>query len=287
MLQDRKIALVGCGTMGEAILQCLLAQGVATAAQISASVRSEARCSHLRHTYGIEATTCNIQAVQAAAIVLLGVKPQALPTLMPMLIGNIPPDALVLSIAAGITVQTLHQGLNHAAIVRAMPNTPAQVGRGMTVWYAASAVTRGQRSQTIALLQALGKELEVQQETTVDQATALSGAGPGFIFLVIEAMVDAGVQMGLNHAQAQTLTLETIAGSVELLRQTQQHPASLRNQVTSPGGATAAGLYELEKGGLRTTICNAILAAFQRTQQLSQPAPAKHEHGSSPRESEV
>ncbi len=270
MLKNSKVALIGSGTMGEAIIQGLLNQGTVAAEQISASARSQERCTYIQKSYGIQTSTCNIETIRAATMIILCVKPQLMDALLLTLAGQIPPETLVISIAAGITVEALRQGLKHDAIVRAMPNTPALVGMWMTVWYASSGVTAMQRSQTTTLLQALGAEIPLTREAELDQATALSGAGPGFTLLVIEAMIDAGVQLGLSRPQAELLTLQTIAGTVELMRQTQRHPADLRNQVTSPGGVTAIGLYELEKGGLRTTLCNAVLAAFQRTQQLSQ-----------------
>jgi pyrroline-5-carboxylate reductase len=187
---------------------------------------------------------------------------------MAMLKDKISPDALVISIVAGASILSLCQGLNHPAVVRTMPNIAVQVGHGTTVWIPSSSVTEIQRSHTQVILQALGKEFASQNEHYLDMATALSSAGTGFIFLYIEAMIDAGVQIGLTRTQAQELTLHTIAGSVELMFQTDEHPAVLRNKVTSPGGVTAAGLYELEKGGMRTVISNAVFTALSRTQQL-------------------
>lgn len=221
-----------------------------------------------RKKYEVRTTTCNIEAVQGASIVILAVKPQVLVEVMAMLKGKISPDALVISIVSGASVSSLCQGLNHAAVVRTMPNIAVQVGHGTTVWSASSSVTEIQRSHTQDILQALGKEFATQNEHYLDMATALSSAGTGFLFLYIEAMIDTGVQIGLTRIQAQELTLHTIAGSVELMFQTHEHPAVLRNKVTSPGGVTAAGLYELEKGGMRTVISNAVLAALSRTQQL-------------------
>ncbi len=269
MLGDLQIALLGGGTMGETIISRLLSTKIFQNPDlIIVSDPLSARCLHLQREYGVRTTTCNIEAVQGASIVILAVKPQVLAAVMAMLRGKISPNALVISIVAGASIPSLSQGLNHPAVARTMPNLAVQVGQGTTVWSASPSVTEIQRSHTQVILQALGKEIATQNEHHLDMATGLSSAGTGFVFLFIEAMIDAGVQMGLTRTQAQELTLHTIAGSVKLMFQTHEHPAVLRNKVTSPGGATAAGLYELEKGGMRTIISNAVLAALSRTQQL-------------------
>ncbi|MBW4629682.1 MAG: pyrroline-5-carboxylate reductase [Brasilonema octagenarum HA4186-MV1] len=269
MLTDLKIAFIGGGTMGEMIINRLLStKTVEKSERIIVSDPLSAQCLHLEKEYGVRTTNCNIEAVQGASIVILAVKPQVLAEVMAMLKGKIPPDALVISIVGGVSILSLCQGLNHAAVVRTMPNIAVQVGHGTTVWSLSSTVTEIQRSHTQVILQALGKDFATQNEHYLDMATALSSAGTGFAFLYIEAMIDAGVRMGLTRTQAQELTLHTIAGSVELMFHTSEHPAVLRNKVTSPGGVTAAGLYELEKGGMRTVISNAVLAALSRTQQL-------------------
>lgn len=270
MLTDLKVAFIGGGTMGEIIITRLLStKTVEKPELIIVSDPLAARCSHLEQEYGVRTTSCNIEAVQGASIVVLAVKPQVLAAVMATLRERISPEALVISIVAGASIPSLCQGLNHAAVVRTMPNLPVEVGHGTTVWTASASVTEIQRSHTQVILQALGQEFPTQSEQYLDMATALSSAGTGFVFLYIEAMIDAGVQIGLTRTQAQELTLHTIAGSVELMLQTHQHPAILRNKVTSPGGITAAGIYELEKGGMRTVISNAVLTALSRTQQLS------------------
>jgi pyrroline-5-carboxylate reductase len=269
MLGDLKIASIGGGTMGEIIISRLLSTKIVQKPELMiVSDPLAARCFHLEREYGVRTTTCNVEAVQGASIVILAVKPQVLAEVMAMLKDKISPDALVISIVAGASIPSLCQGLNHPAVVRTMPNIAVQVGHGTTVWIPSSSVTEMQRSHTQVILQALGKEFASQNEHYLDMATALSSAGTGFIFLYIEAMIDAGVQIGLTRTQAQELTLHTIAGSVELMLQTDEHPAVLRNKVTSPGGVTAAGLYELEKGGMRTVISNAVFTALSRTQQL-------------------
>jgi pyrroline-5-carboxylate reductase len=269
MLGDLQIAFIGGGTMGEIIITRLLStKTVQKPELIIVSDPLSARCLHLEREYGVHTTTCNVKAVQGASIVILAVKPQILAAVMVTLRDKISPEALVFSIVAGVSIPSLCQGLNHPAVVRTMPNLAVQVGQGTIVWSASPSVTEIQQLHTQVILQTLGKEIATQNEHDLDMATSLSSAGTGFVFLFIEAMIDAGVQIGLNRTQAQELTLHTIAGSVELMSQTHEHPAVLRNKVTSPGGATAAGLYELEKGGIRTVISNAVLTALSRTQQL-------------------
>lgn len=269
MLENLQIAFIGGGTMGEIIINRLLStKTVQKPELIIVSEPLSARCLHLEREYGVRTTICNLEAVQGASIVILAVKPQVLASVMAMIKDKVSPDALVISIVAGARIPSLCQGLNHPTVVRTMPNLAVEVGHGTTVWSASSSVTEIQRSHTQVILQALGKEFATQNEHYLDMATALSSAGTGFVFLYIEAMIDAGVQIGLTRAQAQELTLHTIAGSVELMFQTHEHPAVLRNKVTSPGGVTAAGIYELEKDGMRTAISNAVLAALSRTEKL-------------------
>ena len=178
------------------------------------------------------------------------------------------PDQLVISILAGSTTTALRYALGHEAIVRAMPNTPAQLGRGMTVWYATPAVSERQREQTAALLGALGAELQVEDEKFVAMATAVSGTGPAYVFLVMEALIDAAVHLGFPRHIAHDLVIETLEGSTLFAKASGSHPAQLRNMVTSPGGTSAAAIHELEKGRLRTVLSEAVWAAYRRTEEL-------------------
>lgn len=180
------------------------------------------------------------------------------------------PEGLVLSIVAGARIGAMAAGLDHQAIVRAMPNTPAQIGEGMSVWTATAAVSEEQRRQAQSILQALGEEIYVEDEDYLDMATALSGTGPAYVFLFMEAMIDAGVHLGFSRRIAQQLVLQTVRGSVDFARQSVAHPAELRNVVTSPGGTSAEALYQLEKGGFRTVLSRAIWAAYQKSQYLGE-----------------
>ncbi len=267
-LHGNTIAFIGSGAMGEAIIKGLLTRELITADHIIGSDPVAARRTFMATTYQIQTTDDNAQAVQQADLVVMSIKPQALTTVASTLQGKFKSDALLLSIMAGVSLKTLQGAFNHTRIVRAMPNTPAQVNLGVTAWIATDAVNAIQREQTALMLGALGEQIPVEKEDFIDMQTGLGGSGPGFVFLIIEAMIDAGVQMGFSRVDAQKIVLQTIAGSVALVKETGKHPAELRNLVTSAGGTTAAGLYELEKGGIRTTITNAVLAAYHRSQEL-------------------
>jgi pyrroline-5-carboxylate reductase len=209
-------------------------------------------------------------AQASPAIVVLAVKPQKLNGVLRELKGALRPQDLVLSIIAGAPLETIADELSHAAIVRAMPNTPAQVGEGMTVWTATPQVNDAQRRQVSAMLGALGREMRVEEERQIDMATALSATGPTYIFLVMESLVDAGVHMGFSREVARELVLQTMLGSVRFAMESHKHPAELRNMVTSPGGTSAEAIYQMEKGGLRTVLSKAVYAAFQRAVALGQ-----------------
>jgi pyrroline-5-carboxylate reductase len=233
-------------------------------------------CSHprpdrrreLTERYGVSVVARNAEAAQSADIVLLAVKPQMLPRVLPDLAGAVRPDALVISIVAGAGTSAIGSALNHRAIVRAMPNTPAQIGAGVTVWFATSEVSPDAKAQVQALLSALGSALEVEEERQVTMATAVSGTGPTYAFLFSESLVEAAVHLGFPRHLARRLVLETLAGSIQFAIQSGEHPAQLRDMVTSPGGTSAEALAALERGGFRTVLGDAVWAAFRRTLQL-------------------
>lgn len=268
MLQDTRIAFIGPGAMAEAMIRGLVVGELVSPAQVIAAGPRSARLEELQTKYAIHISTDNLNAAQGADVVVLAVKPQMLNPVMQGLKNHIRPNALVISVIAGARMQAMENGLNHHAIVRSMPNTPAMIGEGMTVWAASSSVTMPQRAQAQTILAALGQEIFVEEEDYLDMATALSGNGPAYVFLFMEAMVDAGVHLGFPRYIAEKLVLQTVKGSVEYAQQTPQHLARLRNQVTSPGGTSAEALYYLEKAGFRTALSRAIWAAYQRSSQL-------------------
>jgi pyrroline-5-carboxylate reductase len=268
MLEINKIGVVGSGVMGEAMIKGILDKRLTEPANIIASDPWDERRQFMVDTYGIQMTENNTVAVQDADIVIFAIKPQSLSKVMTELHSAIRSRALVLSIIAGARLSSLRSGLFHDRIVRAMPNTPAQLGKGMTVWTATPQVSPEQLWQTELILGAFGEQISVDEERYLDMATGLSGSGPAFVLLIIEAMIDAGVHMGFNRRNAEAMVLQTIEGSVELLKTTGSHSAELKNRVTSPGGTTAAGLYELEKAAIRAILSRAIFAAYRRSQEL-------------------
>jgi pyrroline-5-carboxylate reductase len=272
MLNHKSLAFVGSGVMAEAMIKGLLRQDLVAPQQIVASGPRPGRGQELLDRYGVRPTTDNVEAASGADIVVLAVKPQVLGRVLDELGGYVAPEALVLSIVAGARMDTIQRMLNVTAVVRVMPNTPAQIGMGISVWTATAATTETQRGQALAILQALGEEVYVDDEGYLDMATALSGTGPAYVFLLMEAMVDAGVHLGFSRHVSERLVIETLRGSVEYARQSPKHLASLRNQVTSPGGTSAEALYHLEKGGLRTVLSRAIWAAYQRSRMLGREA---------------
>jgi pyrroline-5-carboxylate reductase len=268
-LAGARLAFVGAGVMGEAMIAGLLARGLVEPDQIVASHPREDRRANLGNRYGIEALESNRDVIAGADLVFLTVKPQALPGVMKQLHGRLEPRQVAISIVAGANIATLSTGLGHAAIVRVMPNTPAQIGKGMLVWTATADVDESQRDRIKLVLGALGEELQVDEEKYVDMATALSGTGPTYVFLMMEALIDAGVHMGFPRRIAEQIVLQTVSGSVDFARDSKKHMAELRNMVTSPGGTSAEAIYQMEKGGLRTVFSRAVYAAYQRTQTLA------------------
>ena len=277
MFEQRKIAFIGSGVMGEAMIAGLLRQGMAPLRSLIAAESRPERIEEMRALYGISMTTDNAEAVSQADVVVLSVKPQSLSKVFTSVRGHVQPHAFVLSIVAGAPISKIAGGLKHAAVVRSMPNTPAQIGEGITVWTAASAVTEEQQQMAQRILQALGEEVFVEDETYLDMATALSGTGPAYVFLFMEAMVDAGVHLGFHRSVSERLVAQTVRGSVDyyLKKKNVAHLASMRNQVTSPAGTTAAAVYYLEKAGFRTAISRAIWAAYERSQELGKDAKSQ------------
>ncbi|HEV7464948.1 MAG TPA: pyrroline-5-carboxylate reductase [Candidatus Dormibacteraeota bacterium] len=260
--------MVGTGAMAEAMVAGMLAIDLVEPGQVCCSHPREERRRLLAERFGVSTTASNQAAAEGADVVLLAVKPQVLPTVMPELRTVLTDDQLVVSVIAGASTRALGDGLGNPAIVRSMPNTPAQIGQGVTVWYATGAVTPAQKERTRTMLSALGREFEVHDERQVAMATAVSGTGPTYIFLFIEALVDAAVHLGFPRHVARELVLDTMQGSAAFALRSGRHVAELRDMVTSPGGTSAEALYELERGRLRTVVSDAVWAAYERTRQL-------------------
>src|SRR6476661_311679 len=280
-LRDARLAFIGCGVMAEAIIAGLLRNELVTAEQIVGSHPRVNRREELCTKYATRMFESNREAALAAhpdetstgaahpgSLVILAVKPQRLNKVLQELKGAIHPNQLVVSIVAGARCEAIAGQLLQPAVVRAMPNTPAQIGQGMTAWTATAEVSEKQEREVGTLLEALGKALRVENERQIDMATALSATGPTYVFLMMEALVDAGVHMGFSRHVAQDLVQQMMLGSVLFAKESQKHPAELRNMVTSPGGTSAEAIYQMEKGSLRTVLSKAVWAAYQRAEAL-------------------
>lgn len=254
--------------MGEAVISSLLRQGVAGPAEITACDILPARRQHLQGSYGIQVMERAADALEGRDILLLAVKPQEFMGAALEMAGRLDARQVVLSIMAGVSIATIQEALRHEAIVRAIPNTPAQIGEGVTVWTATPQVTEASRGEVRRILAALGQEMEVPEEKYVDMATAVSSSGPAYIFLVAEALMDAAVHIGLRREMAENIVLQTIVGAARYAQATGKHPAELRNQVTSPAGTTTEGLLALERAGLRAAFVEAVQAAYQKALRL-------------------
>ncbi len=274
-LTNTKLAFIGCGVMAESMIAGLLRKELVAADQIAATHPRENRRRELNEKYGIEVFENNAKAVEnirenADSIIVLCVKPQRIKGVLDELSGVVAENQLVASIIAGATIETISEALNNQKIVRAMPNTPSQIGAGITAWTCTEKVSDAEKAQIKSLLTALGKELHVETENMIDMATSLSATGPTYIFMVMEALTDAGVHLGFSREMSKELVQETMLGSVKFAIESHKHPAELRNMVTSPGGTSADAIYQMEKGGLRSVLSKAVYSAYQRAVALGQ-----------------
>jgi len=264
-----RISLVGGGNMGEAIIAALLKRKVLIPDNITASDINPQRLEYLKHQYGIFVTENNSMAIRTSDVVILAIKPQNMKEILDELKNSFTENQLVLSIVAGASIEKISLGLNHTKIVRAMPNTPARIGKGVTVWTASDGVSKLQKSRAKSILKVMGNELYVEDEKLLDMATAVSGSGPAYVFYFIEAFIDAAKKLGWPPEEAKKLVINTIYGAVSLLQKSGQRPDELRKAVTSPGGTTAAAIAQLEKDGFTEIIARAVEAAYQRSRELS------------------
>jgi pyrroline-5-carboxylate reductase len=263
-----KLGFIGGGMMGEAIIAGALSNGIAAPADIAVCEIVAARREHLASTHRVSVSADAREAAAGAGLVVLAVKPQEFGTASQALAGGLKPDQTAVSIMAGVTIATIQSALKHEAVARAIPNTPAQIGEGMTVWTATAAVDQASRDAIASVLTVLGRDIYVSEEKYIDMATAVSSSGPAYVFLVMEAMIDAAVHIGLRRDMAETMVLQTVLGSARYAQATGRPLAELRAQVTSPGGTTAEGLLALEEAGLRAAFTRAIVAAHEKAKKL-------------------
>lgn len=269
-MPEATFGVIGGGMMGEALIARLLDQGIFAPGAVLVSDPQAARREVLHHTYGVQTTDNNQAVIDGAETVLLAIKPQ----LLTAVAGNLRHPAretppLLLSILAGATLARLQEAFPAWAVVRAMPNTPATVGAGVTALAAGESVSEEQRSQARTIFASVGTVVEVP-ESQMDAVTALSGSGPGYIALMVEALADGGVAVGLPRTVALELAIATVRGTGELLHQGDLHPAVLKDRVTSPAGTTIAGIAALEAGGLRSALMTAVRSAYLRSKELGQ-----------------
>jgi pyrroline-5-carboxylate reductase len=267
LMLDKKIAFLGGGNMAEALIKGMLSADVAKSRQMVVTDTSPARLDYLKK-YNINMAKSNREAVQEAEVVLLCVKPQVMDAVLAEIAAAADSSKLVISIAAGITISRIEQALTaKPRVIRVMPNTPALVLSGAAGLAKGSSATNEDLTLALEIFSAVGRAVVVD-EKLIDAVTGLSGSGPAFVFTVIEALSDAGVKVGIPRPLALELAAQTVFGSAKMVLDTKEHPAKLRDMVTSPGGTTIAGMHELEKGKLRAVLMNAVEAATNRSKEL-------------------
>jgi pyrroline-5-carboxylate reductase len=260
-----QLGIIGGGVMAEAILSRILAEKIYSANQVRVSEPRSERRQELVDRYGVQVTDKNQEVAEATEMVLLAIKPQVFAKIATELSGVKLP--LLVSILAGVPISRLEAAFPNSSIIRVMPNAPATVGAGMSAIAPNSHTTPDQLAQAKTLLSAVGQVVEVP-ESLMDAVTGLSGSGPAFVALTIEALSDGGVAAGLPRAIATQLALQTVLGTAQMIQETGLHPGELKDRVTSPGGTTIAGVRQLELGGLRSALIEAVLAAYERSQEL-------------------
>jgi pyrroline-5-carboxylate reductase len=268
-----KIAFIGGGNMGEAIIGAMLEKKLCRPADIAVSDISESRRQYLKKQYGITVTDDNREAVKGREVVVLAVKPQNIKEVLANLKGLLKSDQLILSIAAGVKISTISQGTGHRKVVRSMPNTPAQIGLGISGWTATKEVTGEQKKWARVILGAMGKEIYFDDEKYLDMVTAVSGSGPAYFYLFAESIIDGAVELGLKRQDAETLVLQTMLGAAHLMNKSDKTPAELRRNVTSKGGTTERAIEVFEKSDLAGIVKKAVRAACQRAKELGETKP--------------
>ena len=262
------IAFIGGGVMAEALIGGIINGGIASGGEVFVGEPISNRRSYLENTYGLRASSNNSEVINKAELIILAVKPQIISGVMADIKDIIQGNQTILSIVAGTNSRSLREGLDHDLVIRVMPNIPAQIGKGMSVWTASEDVSDEIKEITGAILNTLGEEIYVSDETYIDMSTALSASGPAYVFLFIEALIDAGTYLGMNREMTRQLVLQTVMGSAELVKESGRHPAELKDMVTSPGGTTIEAIRALESAGFRSAIFDGVIQAFQKSKAL-------------------
>jgi pyrroline-5-carboxylate reductase len=271
MLIDRKLCVLGSGNMGEALVSGLVQSGSASPADIMCTDVREERLEALRSRYGVRTNTRNAEAVAQSEIVIYAVKPQLMAEVLKETSEHLDLSKLIISIAAGVPLRAIEALLHkELRLIRVMPNIAASVKESATALSAGKHARKEDIELAMAIFNSVGKTVFLRENYLMDAITGLSGSGPAYLFIIVDALADAGVKMGLSRSDAQYLAAQTVLGAAKMLMETREHPGQLKDRVTSPGGTAIAGIHTLEKGGLRTTLINAVEAATQRSRELGE-----------------
>lgn len=271
MLNSKKIGFIGAGNMGEALISGLIGSGSAQAENIICSDVRDATLATLRETWGVQTTTDNNTVVDASDIIVYAVKPQIMATVLRETANRLDLSKLIISIAAGVPLAAIESCLEKdLRLIRVMPNVAVSVKEGAAAIASGAHATKEDIELTMSIFNSVGKSVFLGENYLLDAVTGLSGSGPAYIFLIVDALCDAGVKMGLHRQDASVLAIQTVLGAAKMLEETRLHPGQLKDMVTSPGGTAIAGLHTLEKGGLRTTLINAVEAATLRSKELGE-----------------
>lgn len=269
MLSGKVVGIIGAGNMGEVLIRGLIQSGKVKKSDIIASDANQERLATIAKTYGIRTTASNVELVEKASIVIIGVKPQNVDSLLNELATSSHENHLFVSIVAGVTAERLAEKMHHkSGIIRVMPNAPASVLAGISAIYPGRNVSAADLRRAVSIFDCVGKTVIIQNESLMDVVTGLSGSGPAYVFLIIESLSDAGVQLGISRKEASILAAQTVYGAAKMLLETGKHPSELKDIVATPGGTTFAGLKMLEKGNFRSTIMDAVEAATARSREL-------------------
>ena len=271
MLNDKTIGMIGAGNMASALIDGLLRSGATQAANLICSDANERQLETARNKFKVATTTDNIEVVQKADIIIYAVKPQIIASVLKETADHLDMSKLIISIAAGVPLPAIETLLNKdLRLIRVMPNVAVAVREGATAVAAGGKATKEDVKLAMEIFNSVGKSIFLKENYLMDAITGLSGSGPAYIFLIVDALADAGVKVGLSRQDALLLASQTLLGSAKMLLETNAHPGQLKDSVTSPGGTAIAGLHTLEKGGLRTTLINAVEAATNRSKELGE-----------------
>ncbi|MCK5195549.1 MAG: pyrroline-5-carboxylate reductase [Desulfobulbaceae bacterium] len=271
MLKDKTISMIGTGNMGEAIVSGLISSKSTAAENIICTDVREDQLESVKEKYGVAVTTNNLDAVKASEIIIYAVKPQIIASVLKETASCLDMSKIIISIAAGVPMAAIESCLQKdLRLIRVMPNIAAFVKESASVVAAGKNATMDDIKLAMAIFDSMGKSIFIKENVLMDAVTGLSGSGPAYIFLIVDAMADAGVKVGLSREDALFLSIQTVLGSAKLLMETKEHPGRLKDMVTSPGGTAISGIHTLEKGGLRTTLINAVEVATKRSKELGE-----------------